>query len=314
MVRPDPIGSFTPHDVKVAYLGWSGDEVDLMPRPLNFGSFHDHLEWQRADVVLLCFGLNESFAGDAGLPAWRKRLTGFLEGLEQKQFNGKEPPRRVLISPIAHEDLGAPLPTGDAVAQRNRLLEAYTRVMKEVAVEKKVRFVDLFTPTRDLMARSTTTPLTLNGIHLTERGYHLVSRFLAVQLGLVSESGEARDIDGQGAARAARAQELRRQVYEKNHLFFLFWRPLNPFYVWGGRAYCWKKDEPMVELERIAEMIDQREQRIWKAATLPPEAVWGITPRGAEIWEAPVDHTLDPSLLGSPPPRLDAVRRNGVIR
>jgi hypothetical protein len=25
LVRPDPIGSFTPHDVKVAYLGWAGD-------------------------------------------------------------------------------------------------------------------------------------------------------------------------------------------------------------------------------------------------------------------------------------------------
>lgn len=25
LVRPDPIGSFTPHDVKVAYLGWTGD-------------------------------------------------------------------------------------------------------------------------------------------------------------------------------------------------------------------------------------------------------------------------------------------------
>ena len=25
LVRPDPIGSFTPHDVKVAYIGWAGD-------------------------------------------------------------------------------------------------------------------------------------------------------------------------------------------------------------------------------------------------------------------------------------------------
>ncbi|MEE8046039.1 MAG: hypothetical protein V3T49_04290, partial [Dehalococcoidia bacterium] len=25
LVRPDPVGSFTPHDVKVAYLGWTGD-------------------------------------------------------------------------------------------------------------------------------------------------------------------------------------------------------------------------------------------------------------------------------------------------
>jgi hypothetical protein len=25
LVRPDPVGSFTPHDVKAAYLGWSGD-------------------------------------------------------------------------------------------------------------------------------------------------------------------------------------------------------------------------------------------------------------------------------------------------
>ena len=52
-------------------LAWSGDEVILRPRPLNFGSLEVHLAHQQPDVVLMFFGANESFAGPEGLDAYR---------------------------------------------------------------------------------------------------------------------------------------------------------------------------------------------------------------------------------------------------
>src|SRR5262245_61434387 len=48
-------------------LGYSADEVNLQPRPLNFGDNHQHLTAVKADVIFLCFGMNESFKGAAGL-------------------------------------------------------------------------------------------------------------------------------------------------------------------------------------------------------------------------------------------------------
>ncbi|MDG2125768.1 MAG: hypothetical protein P8J87_18855, partial [Verrucomicrobiales bacterium] len=35
--------AYPQHKLTVRNLGWSGDEVDLMPRPLNFGTFTEHL-------------------------------------------------------------------------------------------------------------------------------------------------------------------------------------------------------------------------------------------------------------------------------
>jgi len=55
-------------------LAWSGDEVTLRPRPLNFGSLEVHLAHQQPDVVLMFFGANESFAGPEGLDAYRDAL------------------------------------------------------------------------------------------------------------------------------------------------------------------------------------------------------------------------------------------------
>ena len=38
----------------VRTLAWSADEVDLMPRPKNFGDLHQHLTAQKADVIIGC--------------------------------------------------------------------------------------------------------------------------------------------------------------------------------------------------------------------------------------------------------------------
>ena len=59
-------------DLVVRNLGWSGDTITLQPRPLNFGDAARHLKDQKADVILAFFGLNESFDGEAGLPAFKK--------------------------------------------------------------------------------------------------------------------------------------------------------------------------------------------------------------------------------------------------
>ena len=55
--------SFPESNLTVRNLAWSADEVNLQPRPLNFGTLDLHLQQQKADIIFACFGLNEAFKG-----------------------------------------------------------------------------------------------------------------------------------------------------------------------------------------------------------------------------------------------------------
>ena len=161
----------------VRNLSWAADEVDLQPRPSNFANAEQHLTAMQADVVLAAFGYNESFAGKEGLPAFRERLTKYLEGVKAKAYNGKTAARVVLISPIANENV-----KGVAAADRNNgNIRSYLKVMEEVAVKQKVGFVDAYTSTEKAMA-SPGSDLTMNGCHLNEKGYQLFASTVFKQL------------------------------------------------------------------------------------------------------------------------------------
>ena len=146
-----------------------------MPRPTGFGNLHEQLAAQKTDLIFACFGLNESFAGEAGLEKFERDLDTFLTELQMGKFNGKTLPRIVLVSPIATEQGGG---------NRNANLTAYTSVMAKVAKARAIQFADLFSPTRKWMAENKGRTLTFNGIHLTEYGDRIVSRTLAEALGL----------------------------------------------------------------------------------------------------------------------------------
>ena len=80
-------------------------------------------------MILAFFGYNESF-GDLGRSSSRTSPQFITHTLGQK-YNGQGPPRLVLFSPIAHEDLNdRSLPDGKA---NNARLESYTAAMAEVA-------------------------------------------------------------------------------------------------------------------------------------------------------------------------------------
>src|SRR5262249_24373680 len=116
----------------------------------------------KADVVFAFFGYNESFAGEAGLEAFKKELADFVKHTLSMKYNGKSATRLVLFSPTAFEDHHTPnLPDGKETNQR---LELYTKAMEEVAKANDVPFVDLFHTSARLVKAE---PITINGVHLT---------------------------------------------------------------------------------------------------------------------------------------------------
>ena len=151
--------------------GFGGDKVNNRPRNNGFPSADAYLEISKADVILAFWGYNESF--DNSPDSFRADLAKWIDETKGKKYNGKGAPRIVLLSPIAHENLGqANLPDGSA---NNERLAKYTDATRQVANEKGVEFVDLFNLSQDLYKRSKL-PLTINGIHLTSRGNNQLAR------------------------------------------------------------------------------------------------------------------------------------------
>lgn len=239
--------AFPEQKLVVRHLAWSADAIDLQPRPANFADTEQHLHHERADVILAAFGFNESFAGEAGIAVFRQKLGTYLGELKSKAYNGKTAPRVVLVSPIANENIA-----GVAAADRNNdNLRKYVEVMREVAAEQLVAFVDVFAETERAM-RSPGTDLTSNGIHLNAAGDRLFSELLFSAL----FKTEPPSIN----------ETLQAAVVDKNRQYFRRFRPVNTFYYTGGRNKDYGYLDFLPAMRNFDIMVANRDQRIWDLA------------------------------------------------
>lgn len=235
---------FAKEEITVRNLAWSADEVALRPRPDGFGDLNEHLTEAKADVILAAFGFNESFKGIEAIPEFEALLKAFLIELKSHRYNGTSAPRIVLISPTALEDLGAPLPPAKPTNER---LAAYTESMKKVATAEGVGFVDILAPTLEAFAKKVPEDgaRTINTIHLTDSGYTLFSESLFN--GLFSETPpQVRP-------------EVRAAVEEKEKQWFYHYRPLNYYYIKGGRMEPYGVVNFPGELKKLAQMTEVRD-------------------------------------------------------
>ena len=265
---------FPGHQLKIRNMGWSADELSLRPRPTGFGDGHQYLQRERADLIFACFGMNESFQGPEGVEKFEHDADALIQDLQSHQYNGRSSPRIVLVSPIAHENLDGLLPDGN---EHNRHLERYTQTLAAVAQRHELPFVDLFTPTRELMS-SSPRKLTQNGIHLTAYGYWMVSQIMARSLGL------AETVSPPTAVGNPAAEKLRRAVYDKNYSFFLYWRPPNMEYIHGRRRDMPGAERLAEEQVQLYGIIDQLDQMIWNMDKPEPAQVWQQLPPARPLW------------------------------
>lgn len=240
--------SFPDRRLRVRNLAWSADEVNLRPRPLNFGTLDEHLRQQGAGIIFACFGMNEAFKGPDSLESFKKDLQVFLSHLQEQKYNGKTGPRVVLVSPIAHEELGGFLPDP---AEQNVNLKSYTAGMREIAAKLDIPFIDLYGPTADLMKGPDS--LTTNGIHLNDGGYRQVSEIMARSLGFPAASWEADE----------HSVLLREAVTKKNQHFFYRFKAQNGEYIYGRRRE-WAGGQTLPEeVLRIDRIVSQLDSVIW---------------------------------------------------
>ena len=269
-------------EISFRTLAWSADEIDLRPRPKNFGDLDQHLFAQKADVIFAAYGYNESFAGEGAIPSFKKRLSDFLRHIKTRAYNGENGPQVILVSPTANENVKGV----DGADLNNARIESYVAAMEEVAQLEAVGFVNVFDETKKAMA-SPESDLTFNGVHLLEQGYRVFGELLF--------SGTF------GMDRPSSVNETIRQVVvDKNQQFFYRYRPLNTFYYTGDRNKQYGYLDFLPAMRNFDIMVSNRDQKIWSLAKgtevsasiddsnvppLPPTA----ESRGANEWLSPAD-------------------------
>ena len=278
---------FPTHHLVIRNLGFSGDELTIRLRSMDFGTPDQWLAGSapvpqprklvtrhgvrdnrfettntKADVVFAFFGYNESFAGAAGLEKFKKDLDAFIKHTLEQKYNGRSPPRLVLFSPVAHEDLkDRNLPDG---RENNQRLELYTKAMAEAAKAHGVPFVNLFHATlAHYQAKAAGGPLTINGVHLNEKGNRLVAQIIDRHL-FGADPAPRRDPQA--------LEKLRQAVLDKNFYWFNRYRILDGYNVYGDRAFVRYADQQTnyEDQQRELEILDvktaNRDKRIWAVA------------------------------------------------
>ena len=233
----------------------------------------------QADVVFAFYGYNESFAGEAGLPAFKESVDAFIKHTLAQKYNGKSAPRLVLFSPIAHEFVGDPnLLSRAQVVAANARIKMYSEAMGEVAKSNSVTFVDLFTPTLKVFngessvagnTRTNSAPVaTINGVHQNNYGDQIIAS-IAVQslFGMKKEPI------------SSKYSALQAAVNDKNFYWYNRYRVTDGYSTYGDRAFLKFAEGPggygdglsnysvgQRELDVLDTLTSNRDKVVWAAA------------------------------------------------
>ncbi len=225
-------------------LGWSGDTVRGEARG-SFGGqaqgykhLREHVLALKPTVLILGYGNVESFAGEAGLEPFRRDYAKLLDDLAPAKA------RVILLSPMPMETLPG---KGDSTAV-NRNRKRYAEAIRDLAAQRKVEYVDLFTPLLQAMT-SADSPLTVNGLHLTADGYRQTAPLIEAAFGL-------------DPIRSGDVEELRQAIIAKNTLYFYRWRPANETYLFGFRKH--EQGRNAAEIPRFDPLVEKQEAKIWQ--------------------------------------------------
>jgi lysophospholipase L1-like esterase len=167
-------------------LGWSGDTVGGISRSgfdrpeAGFEQLRQQILAVKPTVVVVGYGMADSFAGEAGLPAFEQGLSRLLNVIDSTKA------RVAFLSPVAHANFGRPLPDPTG---HNRDLVRYRDLIKRVAKQRSANFVNLFEFFDSLYSSLPAGQtggyrlLTDDGIHLTKDGYWNAALLISVALG-----------------------------------------------------------------------------------------------------------------------------------
>jgi len=236
--------------------GFTGDRINHRPRSSGFMSVDDYLNLSQADVLIAMYGFNESFDGDPA--GFQNNLTQWILETRGKDYNGEGPPKIVLVSPLAHENLHhSNLPDG---RNNNMRLGAYAEATHAAAKENHTGFIDLYSISQALYAAGGDV-VTQNGVLPTEAGSRRLAEELVWSLLGTKPNQEISHLEKTRAA-----------VLDKNWHWFNRFRATDGNDVWGGRSKLafvdgqTNREVLQNELNQLDVMTANRDEVIWAAA------------------------------------------------
>ena len=157
-------------ELVVHNLGWSADELTLRPAPGPLQRPRPHAQGREARRPHRRLRLQRVVRRARRADEVQERPREVHQGRRRPpSTTARTPPRLVLLSPIAQEDLKNPHITDGK--KNNENIKLYTDAMAELARQARRR---LRRPVHADQASSTSRaeqPLTINGIHLSDDGY-----------------------------------------------------------------------------------------------------------------------------------------------
>lgn len=235
-------------DLRVRSLAWTGDEVGNRLRPEGYVEhLKELLERWPADTVVLGFGGNESFAGEAGLAQFQRDAEAYLR--ELRRLHPKA--RLVFLSPIAVQNGG-----DTEVSVRNRDVLEYSRVLERIANVEGGLFVDLFSASQEAYARSQK-PLTVQGVHLNALGVREMAKVIA---GALLGDAVVRHQE------PGRVVEVAKATAQKAGYVAEVVRPKNGVVYYGVRK---RPEEYTAEIPRYHQLVEQAESVVHELVRSP---------------------------------------------
>lgn len=195
---------FPNRNITFRNLGWSGDTVWGESRALfgkpedGYKALVEQLTAAKPTVILLGYGGNEAYAGDAGLPKFIEQARQLFKTLEQTGA------RIVVLAPLNHEKLPAPLPDPSTY---NKAVWHYRDALHDFAIGRDHFWVDLEPWLREVTTGDKPLQLTDDGVQLSVVGYLITAAGLENEMQLAPPGWKA-ELDASGKVRHAVSAEL----------------------------------------------------------------------------------------------------------
>jgi hypothetical protein len=161
---------FPNKDIRVRNLGWSGDTVHCQARSYfgppqeGFDRLRGHLAMIKPTTVICCYGANESWKGESGIPNFRKGYEKLIDMI--REATGATV---VLMTPPRFEPLG---PNAEGLRDASERLQRYWQEIKYVAEGRKCQVIEF--------GSAHQYGRTENGIDYTAEGYATAGALLWV--------------------------------------------------------------------------------------------------------------------------------------